>query len=126
MHVPFDEADFRLRWQAEYRCEDGHYVRSKNEAIVDNWLYSHSICHAYEKAVFDQQTGATLSDLAAKLTLYDAAVKTYGENSQEAAQALSLLESTVQQTEAINNANLQMSSQAPRPLPPNSTFEIEV
>ena len=35
-----------------------------------------------------QQTGATLSDLAAKLTLYDAAVKTYGENSQEAAQAL--------------------------------------
>ena len=57
---PWNERDFRLRWPAEYRCEDGHYVRSKNEAIVDNWLYSHSICHAYEKAVFDQQTGATL------------------------------------------------------------------
>lgn len=48
------------------------------------------------------------------------------QSNQEAAQALSLLESTVQQTEAINNANLQMSSQALRPLPPNSTFEIEV
>ena len=60
VHVPFDEADFRLRWQAEYRCEDGHYVRSKNEAIVDNWLYSHGVCHAYEKAVFDPESGDTL------------------------------------------------------------------
>ena len=57
---PWNERDFRLRWPAEYRCEDGHYVRSKNEAIVDNWLYSHGVCHAYEKAVFDQQTGSTL------------------------------------------------------------------
>ena len=58
--APFNEADFRLRWKAEYRCEDGHYVRSKNEAIVDNWLYSHGICHAYEKAVFDPDSGDTL------------------------------------------------------------------
>lgn len=55
-----DEADFRLRWRAEYRCEDGHYVRSKNEMIVDNWLYSHGICHAYEKAVFDAESGKTM------------------------------------------------------------------
>ena len=58
--MPRNERDFRLQWPAEYRCEDGHYVRSKNEAIVDNWLYSHGICHAYEKAVFDRETGATL------------------------------------------------------------------
>lgn len=44
--------DFRLKWPAQYRCEDGHYVRSKNEMLVDNWLFSHGICHAYEKAVF--------------------------------------------------------------------------
>lgn len=59
-HASSDEADFRLRWPAEYRCEDGHYVRSKNEVIVDNWLYSHGVCHAYEKAVFDPKTGDTL------------------------------------------------------------------
>ena len=35
-----------------------------------------------------QQTGDTLSDLAAKLTAYDAAVKSYGANSYEAATAL--------------------------------------
>lgn len=49
-----NEYDFRLKWPAEYRCEDGHYVRSKNEALVDNWLYSKGICHAYEKAVFSK------------------------------------------------------------------------
>ena len=35
-----------------------------------------------------QQTGETLSDLAGKLTAYDAAVKTYGEDSYQAAEAL--------------------------------------
>ena len=35
-----------------------------------------------------QQTGDTLSDLASKLTAYDAAVKTYGDHSYEAAAAL--------------------------------------
>ena len=35
-----------------------------------------------------QQTGDTLADLAGKLTAYDAAVKTYGEDSYQAAQAL--------------------------------------
>ena len=47
--------DFRLRYPAQYRCEDGHYVRSKNEALVDNWLYSHGVVHAYEKAVFSSE-----------------------------------------------------------------------
>ena len=35
-----------------------------------------------------QQTGDTLADLASKLTAYDAAVKTYGEDSYQAAEAL--------------------------------------
>lgn len=50
-----NDMDFRLKWPAEYRCEDGHYVRSKNEALVDNWLYHHGIVHAYEKAVFSEE-----------------------------------------------------------------------
>ena len=76
------EADFRLRWPAEYRCEDGHYVRSKNEVIVDNWLYSHGVCHAYEKAVFDPETGITLcSDFFAPAkNLY---IEIWGMTSQE-------------------------------------------
>ena len=45
------DLDFRLKYEAKWRCEDGHYVRSKNEMLVDNWLYSHNICHAYEKSV---------------------------------------------------------------------------
>ena len=35
-----------------------------------------------------QKTGDALSDLSGKLTAYDAAVKTYGESSYEAASAL--------------------------------------
>jgi hypothetical protein len=28
---------------------DGHYVRSRAEAMVDNWLYTNGIAHAYER-----------------------------------------------------------------------------
>lgn len=54
-----NELDFRLKWPAEFRCEDGHYVRSRNEALVDNWLYHHDVCHAYEKAVFSKDAKIT-------------------------------------------------------------------
>lgn len=49
------DVDFRLRYQAKYRCEDGHYARSRIEVIVDNWLYSHNIAHAYEKKIPGQK-----------------------------------------------------------------------
>lgn len=49
------DVDFRLKYQAKYRCEDGHYVRSRIEVIVDNWLYSHNIAHAYEKKIPGQK-----------------------------------------------------------------------
>ncbi|SFV51459.1 hypothetical protein MNB_SV-12-769 [hydrothermal vent metagenome] len=35
--------------EPQYRTEDGHYVRSKAELIIDNWLYHQNIVHAYEK-----------------------------------------------------------------------------
>jgi len=42
--------DIRKKYKTlEYRTEDGHYVRSKAELIVDNWLYNKGIVHAYEK-----------------------------------------------------------------------------
>ncbi len=43
--------NFRERFKAEHRCEDGHYVRSKAEALLDNWLYHSGIVHAYERKI---------------------------------------------------------------------------
>ena len=41
--------DFRKKYPTSYRCMDGHYVRSRAEAMIDNWLYTNEIAHAYEK-----------------------------------------------------------------------------
>ncbi|MGP1532947.1 MAG: hypothetical protein ACTTJF_02640 [Campylobacter sp.] len=46
-----DETDFRNKFKAEYRTNDGHYVRSRAEVIISNWLFSECIAHAYEKRV---------------------------------------------------------------------------
>ena len=42
-------ADLRTRFPAKYRAADGHYVRSRAELSIDNWLYMHAIVHAYER-----------------------------------------------------------------------------
>jgi len=31
-----------------FRTDDGHFVRSKAEMLIDNWLYAHGLAHAYE------------------------------------------------------------------------------
>lgn len=50
--VKTQNIDPRKRYKApEHRTDDGHYVRSKAEAIIDNWLYNKAIVHAYEKRV---------------------------------------------------------------------------
>lgn len=46
-----DISDPRKKWPAKYRCKDGHYVRSRAELLIDNWLYSENIQHVYEKQV---------------------------------------------------------------------------
>lgn len=38
-------------FKADFRTMDGHYVRSKSEVIIDNWLYMNGFVHAYEKRV---------------------------------------------------------------------------
>ena len=43
------ERSFRERFPAEHRTTDGHYVRSKAEMLIDNWLYMANIVHAYER-----------------------------------------------------------------------------
>ncbi len=44
-----ETADYRKKYPAEKRCHDGHYVRSGNEALIDNKLYEQRIFHEYEK-----------------------------------------------------------------------------
>lgn len=39
----------RLRGTAKHRTNDGHWVRSKAEALIDNWLYVMGLVHAYER-----------------------------------------------------------------------------
>ena len=41
--------DFRKKYEAAHRATDGHYVRSKAEMLIDNWLYMAEIVHAYER-----------------------------------------------------------------------------
>ena len=44
-----DEVEFREKFQAKHRAKDGHYVRSKAELLIDNWLYDSEVLHAYER-----------------------------------------------------------------------------
>jgi len=41
--------DYRDKFPAEYRCTDGHRVRSKSEQLIDEWLFKHHISHGYEE-----------------------------------------------------------------------------
>lgn len=42
-------SSFRQKFEAKYRTLDGHYVRSKGELLIDNWLYLAGVVHAYER-----------------------------------------------------------------------------
>lgn len=43
------DTSFREKFQAKHRAADGHFVRSKAEMLIDNWLYMSEIVHAYER-----------------------------------------------------------------------------
>ncbi|WP_231514963.1 hypothetical protein [Oceanobacillus salinisoli] len=44
-----DSLGFREKFVATHRAADGHYVRSRAEMLIDNWLYMSEIAHAYER-----------------------------------------------------------------------------
>ncbi|MFT6907158.1 MAG: hypothetical protein ACJAS1_003833 [Oleiphilaceae bacterium] len=44
-----NELGFREKFEAKHRSTDGHFVRSKAEMLIDNWLYMAEIVHAYER-----------------------------------------------------------------------------
>ena len=43
----FEKLD--AEYTSELVCDDGHLVKSKSEVLIDNYLYSKGIQHAYEK-----------------------------------------------------------------------------
>ncbi|MFC1920090.1 glycerol kinase [Chloroflexota bacterium] len=49
LHFDPNNLDFREKFEAKLRATDGHFVRSKAEVIIDNWLYHSRIAHAYER-----------------------------------------------------------------------------
>ena len=51
--------DFRRNYPAEYRCDNGLYVRSLSELCIANWLYSNHITFEYERQVTFANSGAT-------------------------------------------------------------------
>lgn len=44
-----NKLDFREKFEAKLRTQDGHFVRSKSEVIIDNFLYQYWLVHAYER-----------------------------------------------------------------------------
>jgi hypothetical protein len=47
---PFDgSANAPMKGQATHRTTDGHFVGSKAEILIDNWLYMAEIVHAYKR-----------------------------------------------------------------------------
>lgn len=53
LHQKIDEYtannDYRKRYPAPYLCESGHWVRSKSEREIDNFLFKHRIRYIFEK-----------------------------------------------------------------------------
>jgi hypothetical protein len=49
LEVSKTQIGFREKFEAKHRSADGHYVRSRAEMLIDNWLYMSEIVHAYER-----------------------------------------------------------------------------
>ena len=49
--------DPRRKYNAEYRCDNGIYVRSLSELCIANWLYANRIAFEYERTIRFQSTG---------------------------------------------------------------------
>jgi hypothetical protein len=45
----FKTDEFRKKHEAKYRTQDGHRVRSRAEAMIDDYLYNNGVAHAYER-----------------------------------------------------------------------------
>ena len=57
---------FREKFEAKLRSTDGHFVRSKAEMLIDNWLYMAEIVHAYERKLPQLTKGAKSTETIKK------------------------------------------------------------
>lgn len=46
--------DLRKNYPAEFRCDNGVYVRSLSELFIADWLYANRIAFEYEREIFFQ------------------------------------------------------------------------
>lgn len=46
-----EEIDFRNKFKAEYRTKSGHFVRSRAEVIIADYLYGEYVAFAYERRI---------------------------------------------------------------------------
>ena len=51
--------DYRRVYPMNIRCKDGHYVRSKAEKLIDDYLFDNQIIHVYEKKVINEDNDET-------------------------------------------------------------------
>ncbi|MBO4623279.1 MAG: hypothetical protein J5691_05255 [Bacilli bacterium] len=47
--------DYRRVYPMNFRCKDGHYVRSKSEKMIDDYLFEKRIPHIYEKKIINEE-----------------------------------------------------------------------
>ena len=47
--------DYRRVYPMNFRCKDGHYVRSKSEKMIDDYLLEKRYIHIYEKKVINEE-----------------------------------------------------------------------
>lgn len=40
---------YEQKYPSVYKCKDGHFVKSKSEREIDNYLFENNIIHVYEK-----------------------------------------------------------------------------
>jgi hypothetical protein len=49
--VSREELQYRRDYPAYNQTDDGHFVRSSAEAVIDDWLFHHKIIHGYELSI---------------------------------------------------------------------------
>lgn len=75
--------DIRNKYEAKYRTDDGHIVRSRGEIIIDNYLFKNYISHVYEKKVFNKETPEDECTTDFYLPQYDTYIEFWGMENNE-------------------------------------------
>ena len=79
---PIVTADSRRKYPAEYRCDNGIYVRSLSELCIANWLYANRIPFEYERKVAFQHSGEN-AHCDFYLPDYDAYIEFWGMSNDQ-------------------------------------------